>query len=303
VDDPLLRRRHGFLRYDALLDASEGSNFAASLAFIPWNYKRSDPQVADLFRRHPGRLSLSIHGCDHTEGEFGGADEEILGLKARTAKRRMARHTDLTGIPCDNVMVFPQGVFSSTALKALKGANYLAAVNSTPYSVDTLPQPMRVRDLLTPAVMCYADFPLFIRHYPDCIAEFALDLFLGKPALVVVHHDYFEHGYEKIQDFARQINRLSEGLKWCGLEAVVRQACLRRRAEDNAIQLQSYTIQGALETALEATFHDGLASGGLPHRARVFARRHACEFRDNFVCRSHLLMKSLRVANRLRKML
>src|SRR5438876_2866647 len=41
VDDPLLRDRHGFLRYDTLLAAMEHQNFATNVAFVPWNYGRS----------------------------------------------------------------------------------------------------------------------------------------------------------------------------------------------------------------------------------------------------------------------
>ena len=95
---------------------------------------------------------------------------------------------------------------------------------------------MRVRNLLTPAVTCYSGFPLFIRHYPNCIADFALDLFFGKPALIVEHHDYFRSGYKKIQEFAAQINRLSEGISLCGLEEIVRNVCLHRRRDDGTVE-------------------------------------------------------------------
>lgn len=81
VDDPLLRPRYGFLRYDSLLEAMERSNFATSLAFVPWNYNRSCRTTADLVLRRPNRFSLSIHGCDHTKREFGGVDEVLLSRK------------------------------------------------------------------------------------------------------------------------------------------------------------------------------------------------------------------------------
>jgi len=88
------------------------------------------------------------------------------------------------------VMVFPQGKFSSVSLGILKSHNYLAAVNSTSMPYD-LPDShgLTLADLLAPAVSRYGDFPLFMRRYPGNLADFAFDLFLGKPALLVEHHD------------------------------------------------------------------------------------------------------------------
>jgi hypothetical protein len=226
VDDPLLHDRHGFLEYDTLVAAMEQENFATNLAFIPWNYRRSHARVAELFRRHPRRLSLSIHGCDHTKGEFGDKAAAQLLSKARTSKARMAKHRELTGVPCDNVMVFPQGVFSTAALRALKQAGFLAAVNSTPFPVDDSIENLRVCDLLSPAVTRHSSLPLFIRHYPTRLPEFALDLFLGKPALMVEHHDYFRHGYQQLEALAAQINQLNDTIYWCGLEEIARNSFL-----------------------------------------------------------------------------
>jgi hypothetical protein len=312
VDDPLLRSRYGFLRYDSLLEAMERSNFATSLAFVPWNYSRSRRSTADLFLRYPKRFSLSIHGCDHTKGEFRGMDEVLLSKKATIAMKRMERHRELTGVPFDNVMVFPQGVFSSVALKALKTTGYLAAVNSTPFSVDDSSDPLRVRDLLAPAITHYWGFPLFIRHYPNRIAEFALDLFLGKPALMVEHHDYFRDGYESVQTFAEQINLLSDGITWCGLEDVVRATCLKRRRDDGTFDVQFYhsrlsTVDGgtgdkqrlprenlpALVDFPSMNGNSDLQIGSPSYRIGVLVRRHLCELRDNYLSRSRALGSGL----------
>jgi hypothetical protein len=311
VDDPLLRARYGFLRYDSLLEAMERSNFATNLAFVPWNYNRSSRSTAELFLRHPKRFSLSIHGCDHTKREFDGVDEVLFSRKADIARKRMERHRELTGISFDNVMVFPQGVFSSVALKALKTTGYLGAVNSTPFPVDDPPHPLRVRDLLTPAVTCYSGFPLFIRHYPNCIADFALDLFLGKPALIVEHHDYFRSGYGNIQEFAAQINRLREGITWCGLEEIVRNVCLVRRRDDGTLKRQFYCNEALAGSggengnagSISTIGNDELSStlgnadfrfGSRRYRIAVSVRRHLCEFRDNYVSRSRIAMAAVR---------
>src|SRR5262249_39112641 len=136
VDDPLLKRRYGFLDYQRLLDLMERERFCTSLAFIPWNFKRSDPGVAKLFATHPDRYSLCVHGCDHTRGEFGITDQHLLRAKSQKSLERMALHRKRSGLRFDNIMVFPQGIFSTAAMDALKSCDYLAAVNSTGYPVD-----------------------------------------------------------------------------------------------------------------------------------------------------------------------
>ncbi|HEX4997493.1 MAG TPA: hypothetical protein VFY29_04680, partial [Terriglobia bacterium] len=196
IDDPLLRRSYGFLSYARLLEEMDRSSFASTIAFIPWNYRRTQSSIAGLIRERSDRFGICVHGCDHTGGEFAGADPADLNWRARLAIDRMTKHQALTGIPCAPVMVFPQGKFSTVAMEALKRNNYEAALNSTAIPVD---QPrshgLTLADLMTPAVMKFSAFPLFMRRYPRSLADFALDLFLGKPAILVEHHDYFRNGY------------------------------------------------------------------------------------------------------------
>lgn len=247
IDDPLLTGRYGFLHYESLLKAMEQSQFSTNLAFIPWNYRRSRKTVINLFKRNPGRYSLSVHGCDHTKAEFATSDSARLRSKARTALRRMSAHQQLTGLPFDRVMVFPGGHFSTAAIDSLKTANYVAAVNSTEFATDLPRGVLRIRDVLGIAVMRYSNFPIFIRRYPNRIAEFALDLFLGRPALIVVHHEDFKNGYSGIQDFAEQLNRLSGGIKWCGLEEIARRSYVVKRGANGEMDARLYTDDAIVE--------------------------------------------------------
>jgi hypothetical protein len=225
----------------------EQSQFATNLAFIPWNYRRSRRKVIDLFKRHPGRYSLSVHGCDHTKAEFATTDPATLTSKARTALRRMTAHEQLTGLPFDRVMVFPGGHFSLGAVETLKASNYVAAVNSTEFATDLPGDGLRIRDVLDLAVMRYSNFPVFIRRYPHRIAEFALDLFLGRPALIVVHHEDFKNGYAEIQSFAEQLNRLTGGITWRGLEQIAHRSCLIKQGADNESYVRLFADYAIVE--------------------------------------------------------
>jgi hypothetical protein len=240
IDDPLLKPRHGFLEFAKLRETISQHRFSASIAFIPWNYRRSHQQVAGLFASARGSLSLCIHGCDHTRAEFAATSFELLRAKARLALERMQVHHRLSGIPFDDVMVFPQGLFSSEAVKALEACRYLAAVN-TDLCPTNMAEGLALRDLLDVAVTTFSDFPLFGRRYPEDPAEFAFDLFLGKPALVVQHHGYFRDGYEALGTFVKRLNDLDERLEWTSLATICSRACLKRVTLQGDVHVRFYT--------------------------------------------------------------
>lgn len=240
IDDPLLKRRHGFLEYKRLVDSMRRHGFSACIAFIPWNYRRSSREVAELFSSTRNGAFVCVHGCDHTGAEFESTDEELLRTKAKLALKRMQLHRQLSGIPFDEVMVFPQGLFSAEALAALRASGYVAAVN-TELSPSTMPEALSLRDLLDVAVTRFDNFPLFGRRYPNDLAEFAFDLFMGKPALAVEHHGYFRGGYRALETFVAGLNALDAEIEWTSLEAICSRACLRKTLRNGDLQVRFYT--------------------------------------------------------------
>jgi hypothetical protein len=240
IDDPLLKARYGFLDYLEFAASVAQHGFSASIAFIPWNYRRSRKRVAELFCGEQRTFSLCVHGCDHTGGEFATADSGVLRAKARLALERMQAHAKLSGVPFDKVMVFPQGLFSREALEALDVCGYVAAIN-TGLCPSADPEALKLRDVLDVAVGKFGGFPLFARHYPRELAEFAFDLFLGKPALVVEHHGYFRAGLTELAAFVAQLNKLDARLEWRSPEAICSEACLQRTTASGDIEVRAYT--------------------------------------------------------------
>lgn len=241
VDDPLLTPRYGFMEYETMLRLMQRERFSTCIAFIPWNHRRSDRRVVDLFKRFPKQFSLCVHGCDHTGAEFASQDGDFLASQAAAGLRRMAMHRDSTAIGFDDVMVFPQGKFSVKAVGALKSSNYLCAVNSTGRPVDADGGGLRLRDLLDVAVTRFHGFPLFVRRYPQDIGGLALDLFLGKPALLVEHHGFFSDGYVALERIVRLLNTIEPKLEWTNLSAICSQACWMKREENGEFQIRFYT--------------------------------------------------------------
>jgi hypothetical protein len=242
IDDPLLRNSYGFLNYNRLLAEMDACEFTSTIAFIPWNYRRTSASIARLIKARSDRFSVCIHGCDHTAGEFACTDVEQLNTQLRLAAHRMRAHEQNTGVPYAKVMVFPQGKFSTASFGPLKGHNYLAAVNSS-LVPDDLGEAhgLTLADLLAPAVSKYKNFPLFMRRYPRKVVDFAFDLFLGKPALIVEHHNYFHEGYDAIRKFISQINSLSKKLQWTNLTELISNTYLQRRVSQDTIECQILT--------------------------------------------------------------
>ena len=233
VDDPPLKRRYGFLDFREALDLMGRHNFTTTIAFIPWNWRRTDPRTLSLFQSHPERLSLVVHGCDHTSGEFAERSPGLLDRKIRTSGQRMEWFRRSASIEADQVMVFPQGKFSPETGRALKLNGFVAAVNTEVAPAEPAANETTIADLWNVAVMRYGSFPIFTRRYlDDGIENFAFDALLGKPCLIAAHHDVFRDHARKLIDFVAQLNSLKWNLFWRPLGEAVRRSFTTRRLDD-----------------------------------------------------------------------
>jgi hypothetical protein len=251
IDDPLLIPRYGNLDYEKLLAEMQEHNFFTEIAFIPWNYRRSDPGTIKLFKDNPDRYTICVHGCDHTGNEFGIDDPEELDILVHTAIWRMDRHEALTGLPYDPVIVFPQGKFSAPAIKALKDAGFQAAFNSHIGAVGNI-----LSETRRPASTYYHDFPVFLRRYPKDSEKFREDIKNGRPILIVQHPGDFRNGYQGIADLVDRINDLAE-IKWTSLS--------------NIAEHYGYKRNGTV--GIKPSFD-------LPRNIKTGIRRLLCEARD-----------------------
>jgi hypothetical protein len=255
IDDPLLKPTHGFVDFQELLSLMKRHNFSTNIAFIPWNWRRSAPEVVRLFRENPEHFSLSVHGCDHTRAEFGNSSQQRLYWKTQQALERMNRHESITGICHDPVMVFPQGIFSEAAMSALKRTDLIASVNNDITSTDLHPRTITISDVWDIAVMRYT-FPLFTRRYPwEGIENFAFDALLGKPVIAVIHHDYCSDHCARLVKFVQQLNALQCASTWRNLGEVVRRSCRQRENSPDAVEVEMYGTELRIENRSEQPKH------------------------------------------------
>ncbi len=247
IDDPLLQDSYGNLGYRRLFAMQSRENFGTTIAFIPWNHRRTSGQWVSRIQESAPNFSICIHGCDHTNREFSAGELHTLEQKAGLAITRMERHEQRSRMPFENVMVFPQGHFSVAAIKALQANHYLAAINTTCLPTDSMPGELRIKDFLRPAVTRFYGFPIFKRHYPKRAIDFAFDLFLGKPAFVVEHHPYFADDCAALETFVRRLRALEPDIIWPSLAAQIVRSCLVRELSEDSLAVKFFARKFILQ--------------------------------------------------------
>src|SRR5208282_1659677 len=241
IDDPLLKRRYGYLNFESLRCLMRQHHFQTTVAFIPHNFRRSSAQVTRMFRENQACFALCFHGNDHTGAEFASTDKVLLNTLLNIAEDRMSVHHDMTGLACDKVMVFPQGHFSVEAMQVLKSRNFYAAVNTVPYPKGH-PVHLTIRELAQPAVLRYGGFPLFLRKPSRQMQnhDIAFDVFFGSPVLIVEHHEMFQSPGALAEAVSR-INAVAPDVCWTNLANVVGNSILKRRAADGTVHVRAYS--------------------------------------------------------------
>jgi hypothetical protein len=241
IDDPNLKPQYGFLSIKDLADSVGRMRAAATIAFIPWNHARTSPKVVQLFRAHWPRLAICMHGCDHTRSEFSTRSVPEALQMTELAVQRMRDLEARTSLAYERVMVFPQGRFSRMAMTALRHSELLSAVNTELVDCET-GEGVAGGELLRPAIMSYSGFPLFMRRPPDApLANFALDLLLGKPCLIVTHHDYFHNGMDGLNSTVEALNRLDPNLRWTNLASGIASTHSVRRNPDSTVLIRMFS--------------------------------------------------------------
>ncbi len=221
-DDPNLRRAgYGHINYALLADHAEAHGYHASMAMIPLDAGRPHAPTAELFRRRPERLSLVVHGNDHTKNELlavrdHGAARAIAGQ----AMRRIARFERRAGLSVDRVMTPPHGLCSMSMARALGAVGFdaLCAIHSLPWTETPPAGPLLAGWRGGEFVAGCAVVPRI--PIESTQADIALRAFIGHPLIVYGHHGDVADGLERLAEMARTINRLGE-VRWSSVGEIV----------------------------------------------------------------------------------
>lgn len=262
IDDAWLRSSYGHLEYGALLQHMQEHNFHTTVAFVPWNFDRSDPQVVGLIRSHPDRFSICVHGNNHIHREFGAYSLTSLKQQIEDIKQgvaRMERFTVLTGIPYDRVMVFPHAVAPESTFAALKQYDFQSTANSQYVPLHST-YPADALFLLRPFTIRFANFLSLGRHEVTGSVpylEIAINGFLGNPLLYYGHEDLFDAGSGAFDQIADYVNRTLPEASWAGLGEISRNLYLLRLRDDGAFDVAMFSNELSLTNVSSdaATFY------------------------------------------------
>ena len=262
IDDPWLHEPYGSLSYTALLGEMQKHNFHTTIAFIPWNYDRSENGTASLFRRFPDRFSICIHGDDHAHKEFTDYKSKPLADQISALKQsvvRMDQFRTRTGIPYDRVMVFPHSIAPAQTLEALKASDYLATINSQDVPMGSA-RPAGVLFALRPVTLAFGGLPSILRYSvadPTPHYRIAINEFLDNPLFFYAHQDYFAKSIGVFDGVADEVNGSEPNTRWRGVGEIVKHLYVVKLRDDSGYDVLGFSSSLSLEntSTREATFH------------------------------------------------
>ena len=259
IDDPWLKEPYGHLKYEGFLNEMEEANFHTTIAFIPWNYDRCEDKVASLFREHPDRFSVCVHGNNHDHYEFYKyettlkdswpekplceQEEDIVQAVAR-----MERFSELTGIDYDRVMVFPHAIAPAETLGLLKKYGFISTVNAGNIPLGSkLPSVQTSKHSFEP--LLFENFASLDRRSASTVDNSDIEdgLSRGKPLLFYVHHEFFENGINTFNPIAEMVNAIEPSVQWKSLGYISRHLYLLKKRENGDYDVRSFSKSIELE--------------------------------------------------------
>jgi hypothetical protein len=295
-DDPNLHwPRYGFVDYRQLATHAEKENYHVSFATIPLDTWFTHRDAAEIFRNQRNRLSLLVHGNNHTKRELARPyteAERIFLLKQ--AIQRIERLERRSGLVVSRVMVPPHGACSEEMLAALPFCGFEAACishgslrahnNSRAWTktLGFLPSELIQGCPVLPRWGVTGDLKNTI----------LLAAFLKQAIILRGHHQDLKDGPELLDELARFINGLGP-VKWLNMTDMTRSNTPSSPSEspqivgtNGSISKPSLGEVTGLETAMGASL--GVASKqktrrkthAIPGASVSFIRRLLTEGRD-----------------------
>ncbi len=231
-DDPNLHRSsYGFLDYAQLARHAEQHNYHAAIATIPLDAWYVSQSAAELFRRFPRRLSLLVHGNDHTRNELAldYADSERVGLLAQ-ALQRISALERRAGVAVSRVMAPPHGGCSEITMRDMASLGFEAACISYGSLKAHNPDKEWTRGMGLAMAEHLARLTVIPRFNlkKTTRTRILLSAFLRQPIILVAHHQDLADGLGCLEQCAGWINALSP-VQWLNMTGIARSNYLSRR--------------------------------------------------------------------------
>ena len=239
-DDPNLHwPRYGCVGYRETATRAERENYHVSFATIPLDAWYVHGRTAEIFRNHPTRLSLCVHGNDHTKRELAQHQSQSARVSLlRQALRRIEGLERKAGVPVSRVMVPPHGACLHEMLEELPRIGFEAAcISHGSLRAHNKTRPWTRSLGYLPAEMI-GDCPVLPRWALANSTEntVLLAAFLRQPIILRGHHQDLKNGIELLDGFARIVNGLGNVI-WSNMTEIS-QLNYFSRVDGNTIRLR-----------------------------------------------------------------
>jgi hypothetical protein len=275
-DDPNLHwNSYGYINYARLVQDAARHNYHASFATVPMDGWHVHRETAALFQKNQSRLSLLIHGNNHTTKELARTQNDTSRRAlAAQALRRIERLERASGLEISRVMAAPHGACIHDMATALLRTGFEAACISRGSIMATNPNtswPLSVG--LYPAEFLGAGLPVIprFRLKRGCETEMLLTAFLGQPVIPVGHHQDVAGGLDLLAELAGALNSIGE-VQWMDMKSIARSNyCTRREGEVLHVKMYSRKIalkapQGVNQLCIQRPWLNDGATEGLTLR-------------------------------------
>jgi hypothetical protein len=212
IDDPNLHWvRYGFVDFKKIAASAAKENYHVSFATIPIDSWFAHQAASGVFKRSPDRISLLVHGNNHTHAELAqnSTEREQVSL-LRQAIQRVKRLENVTGLHVSRVMAPPHGACSESMLEQLPRCGFEAVT----VSYGSLRKYNRtkswVRNLGYRPLEVVQNCPVLPRFGLNGRTEntILLAAYLRQPIILMGHHQDLRDGYDVLTRSARLINGL-----------------------------------------------------------------------------------------------
>jgi hypothetical protein len=277
LDDPSLYwPTYGFVNFRLLAEHAKRHNYFVAVATIPLDSWWVNPRVAAVFRSENPRLSLIVHGNNHTSHEMLRQGNGTRGLEAAAqALRRVDRLVNKHGLSVARIMEAPHGILLDEMFPHLLSSGYDAALATFELLVrmnrlSTWPATIGLES----STIIAGGLPVIprIRAYPSWKNDILLAAFLRQPIAVIVHHQDAAEEMAVLAEIARTVNSIGN-IVWSDLQGILRSNYVQRLVGD----------------VLHVRMHSRAVTVRIPSGARQICVHRswiAADHRENIVMRS-----------------
>ncbi len=286
-DDPNLRwPSYGHIDYQELSAHARHHGYHAAMAMIPLDGWIAHPTAARLFRDHPDRLSLLMHGLKHKHFELTEPLEPAARERAvARALRSVEAFERRTRVAVSRVMVAPHGRASEQYLATLLrfGIEALFADVPFPWPGGAPPPGVnlswwhpRLHALAGwhPVSFVAGGMPVIPRlPFVGNTDAIVLAAFLDSPLALYGHHEDVEDGLEALDRAAALVDSLGP-VQWASASAIARQNVLTRVAGSKlSVRLLARRVEVKAPAQVKMVEVDlSLVDGDLEHHQLLITR-------------------------------